>query len=257
MSTERIVFVLSIAGLGFLACRNPAPKRPSARPGFDDLVITISAHQAVDSPVGVLVQLAHSAGRKPCFVAPDDLRITADGHPLEITDRGGPSRPSHFSGIEMPDLIGCRPVMAWASGLAPRATSTIVVEQGAKYGEVTAPNLLPQRTVRILPSTTVRPGDRVTLDFTDHDQWNGSQLSTAVSLYSPDGFGISIDHTRLDIAPPRFSFVVPSIRPGRAFLTLYPGDLRVASRGTRCHGFRSCEVSPNNHHDQLELAVIP
>lgn len=261
MSKRRklLVFASSI-GAGFFACRSSAPRAmPRAPCGFDDVAITISAHQAVDSPVSVLVQLAHPArlGKRSCFVAPADVRVTVDGQLLELTDRGGPARASRISGIEIPDPIGCRPAIARSpTGMRfeARATSTIVVEHGGKRGEVIASNILAKRTVRVRPSTTVRPGDRVTLEWTDRDRWTGDDLATTLSIYNPGEFSLSLDREQLDIAPPMFSFVVPPIRPGRALVTLYPGNLRRASQA-RCSGFHSCDAAPNDHHDQLELTI--
>ena len=126
-----------------------------------------------------------------------------------------------------------------------------MVEHGGRRGEVIAPNLLGKRAVRVVPGTTVSPGDRVSLEWTDRDRWIGDHLATSLVLYSPDEFSLSLE---LEIEPPRFSFVVPQVRPGKAQLMLYPGNLRLAVPA-RCSGFRACDVRPNDHHDPLELTI--
>lgn len=251
---------LAVLASSLAACR-PATSSatPSASGGFEDLSITISAHQGVDSDVSVLVQLAHPArlGKQSCFVAPADMTITVDGQLLQFEDRGGPAPSMRLSGVEISDLIGCRPAMARSPAgmkFSARATSVVAVQQHARRGEVVVSNLLAKRTVSILPSSTVRPGDLVTLAWADNDRWIGSDLATWVALYSPDEFSLTIPRDQLAIRPPQFSFVVPPIRPGRVLVTLYPGYLRQAARA-RCTGFHRCDVSPNDHHDQLELTI--
>ena len=233
---------------------------PAAHGVLANLELTISAHQTVDTPVSPLVQLAYPMrlGReRRCFEAPDDLHVTIDGHALQLTARGGPSRPSRISGLEIQDPIGCttamfRPPPGMQLDALPE--STIVLALGDEQAVVTIAGLLPKRTIAILPSKTVRAGDRVTLHWTDDARWAGSDLSTAVSVYYPGELSHWIAREDLDVEPPRFSFVMPALRPGPALLDL-KGELRQYARIVSCRGVKSCNASPNTFHDPIELVI--
>ncbi|WP_394827972.1 hypothetical protein [Pendulispora albinea] len=228
---------------------------------FGDLDLTIGASKMSEpQPMQLTVQLSRHerwTDRDPdCFVAPDDMHVTVDGQVLELSDKGGKARPMMISGVEM-QLINCAPAIFRSrmnSIFEDRVESTVVVEGSGRRADARIRHLLARRQVQIEPSNQLRPGDRVTLVWTPaEDEWSGSTESTDVHIYYPNDFSVVV---KPDVAPPRFIFVVPSVRPGPAKMGLNTIYLQAHPNVLACTGLNSCYAVADSPAE-VEVTVAP
>ncbi len=180
-----------------------------------------------------------------CTIFSPAARGTIDGLPLELMGHGAAASGMVFSGIELPPPKKCSGgTYLTRTGVEQRpagTSSTIRIEDGARFVEITVPNLRAAHKVEVdRPEATV--GERVTLHVTPRDDPPlpvGPDAKAGVMLYGP---GNTVAKGEALVLQGRsVSFTVPKVPPGPYRVSLGVGDppLRV----TRCVGLSKCEAS--------------
>lgn len=225
-----------------------------ARPAEDgtfDVTVTV---ERLEPGGGLLLNK-----RAPCFIAPDDLELSVDGHQLRRIHRGKPmTHVSQFSGVRF-ESEGCQPVLFEGQGLPLKIqpTTQVTAKLGGEVALVELDALLHPRGIRALGDANVRPGDRIEVEWSPStDLWRGYDASTEFSLYWPDDFSTWIPRAQIEIDAPRFSFTLPELRPGEAILALRGVYLEAHSEIDRCD-FGRCTVQGHTGAPEIVLNVLP
>ena len=235
-----------------VACKTARPGTREGSPGpFDDLELTVQASQRIDGPLELTATLSREGDE--CFVAPPQMRIVVDGRPLEMVYAGGASRGQMISGVRV-QMTPCNGASFHATGFERRPRSQITVELGNRRAHMTVNNLLVPRVLRVLPSTQLRAGDRVTLEWTPTtDQWSRSGPAE-VFLYWPDDFS---QHPRAEFDAPNVRFTMPAVRPGPAKVDLYGMGLDAYPEVLGCHGLERCRATARTGPFGVDIVVLP
>lgn len=239
--------------------------RPGVRSGTDHggdaslarLEVGVMATQMVDRPLEISIALsdpdAHGAS---CFAAGQAYRVLVDGQLAQLLRDGDASRGTPVSGVRI-DEGECTPAaFLWRApdGYVPTPQTTIMVEHAGHTARTTIANLTARRELRISPSSSVRPGDRVALEWWPReDEWSGHPSDPRVHIYQPDELSV---HANVQVELPRFTFTMPDVRPGPVKLDLYHLDLEAHPTIRACDGVLRCTASAHNGPRSLDLLVL-
>ncbi|WP_394844900.1 hypothetical protein LZC95_48625 [Pendulispora brunnea] len=223
---------------------------------FSDVDLTIEAVKMRDRPMVITTRLSTDSNSN-CFVAPDDMRISVDGQALELGHKGGKAPPTMISGAPI-QLTECAPAVFRSrmnSIFEDRAESIVVVESHGRRAEARIRHLLAQRQLEIQPSNQLRVGDRVTLVWTStEDEWSGYSKAIGVTVYHPNDFLVRLQP---EIDPPRFTFVLPDVRPGPAKIELATTYIKAPPKVVACMGLKSCNAGADSGPAEVEVTVAP
>jgi hypothetical protein len=214
---------------------NPGLRNVDLTVGSDDL----EGHLAVS----VVLSGNHAGRDGGCLVVDSGWQVSVDGIPLERRYAGGEARPTMISGVALQISKCANPWFRSRAGarFERRPTSLVVVEEGQRRGSMTVRLLFTPRGLRVLPSSQLRPGERVTLEWQPlSDRWVGYDLSTTAALHRPGEEDVNIARSQLTIDPPRFSFVLPEVHPGPATIRLSTLYLEALPEIVACTGLASC-----------------
>lgn len=229
----------------------------NADPALARLELGVMASQIVDRPLEINISLsdpdAHGA---TCFAVGHAYRVFVDGQPAQLIRDGNASRGTPISGILINEGT-CNPAaFVWRApdGFVPTAQTTITVEHAGRTARTTIENLTMRRQLRISPSGSVRPGDRIALEWWPReDEWSGYPSDPRVHIYQPDELSVN---ATVQVAPPRFTFTMPDVRPGPVKLDLYHLYLEAHPKIRACEGVLRCTASAHNGPGVLELVVL-
>ncbi len=133
--------------------------------------------------------------------------------------------------------------------------SQIAVELGTRRAHMTVERLLVPRALRVLPSTQLRVGDRVTLEWTPtSDRWSPGVGPREVFLYGPNDFSM---RPRADFDAPHVRFTMPAVRPGPAKVELSGVGLVAHPDVVACHGLERCRATARTGPYGVDLVVLP
>jgi hypothetical protein len=247
----------------FAACAHTPGVRSGSIDGDVDpslarLELGVTASQMVDRPLEIHLALsdpdAHGA---TCFAAGQAYRVFVDGQPAQLLRDGDASRGAAISGIMINEGACNSAAYLWRAteGFAPTAQTTVTVEHAGHTARATFANLTTLRELRISPSSTsVRPGDRVALEWWPReDEWSGYPAASSVHIYQPDELSV---HAAVRVDLPRFTFTMPDVRPGPVKLDLNHPYLQAHPMIRACEGLVRCTASAQNGPRVLELVVL-
>jgi hypothetical protein len=228
-----------------------------ADPSLARLELGVMASQMVDRPLEIHIALsdpdAHGA---TCFAALQAYRVVVDGQPAQLLRDGSASGGTPISGIAINEGT-CNPAaFLWRApgGYVPTAQTTITVEHAGRTARATIANLTTRRELRMSPSSSVRPGDRVALEWWPRDdEWSGYPSDPSVHIYQPDELSV---HAAVQVDLPRFTFTMPDVRPGPVKVDLSHLYLEAHPIIRACEGVVRCTASAHNGPGVLELVVL-
>jgi hypothetical protein len=221
------------------------------------LELGVMASQIVERPLEINISLSDpNAHGATCFSAGQAYRVFVDGQPAQLLRDGNASQGAPISGILINEGT-CNPAaFVWRAtdGFVPTAQTTITVEHAGRTARTTIANLTMRRELRISPSSSVRPGDRVALEWWPReDEWSGYPSDPSVHIYQPDELSV---HATVQVDLPRFTFTMPNVRPGPVKLDLSHLYLEAHPTIRACEGVVRCNVSAHNGPGVLELVVL-
>jgi hypothetical protein len=192
-----------------------------------------------------------------CTIFSPAARGTIDGLPLELKSHGAAASGMVFSGIELPPPKKCAGgTYLTRTGVEQRPaglSSTIRIEDGARFVEITVANLRAAYKVEV-DRPEAAAGERVTLHVTprgDPPLPVGPDAKVSVMLYGP---GKTVAKGEALVQQGRsVSFTVPKVQPGAYRVSLGAGDppLRI----TRCVGLSKCEASRSSGPGEVALTI--
>jgi len=278
----RFVLALSVVA----SCAHPSDPgvrngaiTDGADPALARLSLSVHARQVWNRPLELWIYLElPGATRDACFAADTDYRVTVDGQPATISSPGGKASPMRASGVEW-QITECEPAaFLWRAeaGFAPSAASLIVIEHAGRHANATISHLTTPRVLRV-SSERVRPGDRVTIEWSPRDDEWPRRLGASVRLYAPNeslapagvGHARRVDSTwvnfggalegRASGTAPRFHFTMPNVRPGPVHLGLsfnpyVHSDAR--PKIVSCTGITRCAATVHNGPGDVVITVL-
>ncbi len=195
-----------------------------------------------------------------CFVAPDDLRVTVNGHLLEVSERGH-NNGRDWTGVGASPLFPCT-----AASFKSRKGETIETDRpamvtldlGSKHAEMTSATFFQPRRLVLLSAKTARPGDTVVVARRPRsEEIVGSSPSIALERPGADRIEL-FESNGVTFAGGRWRFVLPPrIAPGRykVHASRNFADLAVVEA---CQGVHRClaQVPSSAYVSEPELDVV-
>jgi hypothetical protein len=234
-------------GLTLTGCWDSAVRRGrfdqlATNRGFPDLDLMVSSSDQ-SGVVAVSVTLGDDRGSDGCFVADDGWRVVVDGEELDLRYRGGEASPMEISGVkwQIERCASAQFVSRAGARFRRREVSVVELEHDDRRADAAVRDLFTPRQARLLTAAPFRPGDRLTFEWHPLDDvWIGSGLSASVFLYWPNEATARVERPNLEVDPPRFSFVLPELRPGPIRISWGLTDMEAHPRIIGCRWLRSC-----------------